>query len=66
MPLELYAGLEKFSCDLCGPGPRPTRTVTHVESGHKADICDICYGKSQAHPPFAEGIKKGKITVKER
>jgi len=66
MPLQLYAGMEKYSCDLCGPGPRPTHTVTHLESGDKADICDVCYGKSLAHPPFIEDIKQGKIKVEDR
>lgn len=66
MPLQLYVGLEKFSCDLCGPGPRPTRTVIHVETGQKADICDVCYGKSLVHPKFVEGVKSGEIKVTER
>ena len=66
MPLELYVGLEKFSCDLCGPGPRPTRTVVHVETGEKADICDVCYEKNLTYSKFAEGVKSGEIKVMER
>lgn len=61
---QVYAGLEKYSCDMCGPGPRPTHTIVH-EDRSKADICSVCYGKCLAYPKFQEGIKTGEITVRE-
>lgn len=63
--MELYAGLEKYSCDMCGPGPRPTYTVVHKD-GSKVDICPVCYGRCLAYPKFQEGLKSGEITVHER
>ena len=63
--VTLYAGLEKYSCDMCGPGPRPSKTVIHRD-GSKADICLICYGKCLAFPKFQEGIKLGEIRVVDR
>ena len=65
MTFGLYAGLEKYSCDMCGPGPRPTHTVTHQDNS-KVDICSVCYGKCLAHPKFQEGVKEGVIKVSER
>jgi ribosome-binding protein aMBF1 (putative translation factor) len=58
----LYVGLEKFSCDMCGPGPKPTKVIKHKD-GSKAEICDICYGKCLAYPKFQEGLKSGEIKV---
>jgi ribosome-binding protein aMBF1 (putative translation factor) len=58
----LYVGLEKFSCDMCGPGPKPKKVVTHKD-GSKVEICDVCYGKCLAHPKFLVGVKSGEIVV---
>lgn len=60
--VELYAGLRKYSCDMCGLGPRPFKTVTHRD-GSKVDICDSCYRGCLAHPEFQEGVKTGQIKV---
>jgi len=65
MPIPLYAGLEKYSCDMCGPGPRPTKTVVH-QDGSKADICQVCYGRCLGYPKFQEGIEAGTIRVVDR
>jgi len=67
MPMQLYVGLDKMSCDLCGKlGEAPAYTVTHVETNHKADICCCCYRDSMKHEPFKKGLEEGKIKVIER
>jgi len=62
----LYAGLEKYSCDMCGEmGERPTHTVIH-SNGAKVDICKCCHSKCIAFPKFNEGIKNGDIKLIRR
>lgn len=64
--MQLYAGLEKYSCDMCGKlGERPTHTVIHKE-GHKADICTECYIKCINFPKFKKGIADKNIKVVKR
>ena len=65
MTFGLYIGLEKYSCDMCSPGPKPTHTVIHQDSS-KVDICPTCYRKCLDHPKFQEGIKDRTIKVIER
>lgn len=61
--MGLYAGLVKYSCDMCGEmGEKPTHVVTHKD-GTRADICRCCYNKCLAFPKFNEGIKSGDIKV---
>lgn len=63
--MQLYAGLVKYSCDMCGElGERATHRVIH-KSGTKADICKGCHRKCLAHPKFNEGVKNGEIKVIE-
>lgn len=66
MPLEVYANLEKMSCDLCGKLEKPSYTITLVGTRSKADICSGCYQDSMKHEPFLKGIEKGEIQVTER
>ena len=63
MPIELYVGLEKFSCDMCGDLSRPEYRVKLVGTTTKTDICEKCYSKSVDHEPFKKGIKDKKIEV---
>lgn len=63
--IEVYAGLEKMSCDMCGNLVRPEYTVKHKD-GSKADICSICYGRCLAYPKFQQGLEQGTITVEGR
>ena len=63
MPIGLYVGLEKYSCDMCGHmGSKPEYAVVHKD-GNRADICRCCYDKCLAYPKFQEGIKSGEIKV---
>ena len=64
--MQLYAGLEKYSCDMCGKlGEKPTHTVIHKD-GERADICSSCYAKCIKFPKFNEGIKSGAIKLVNR
>lgn len=64
--MQLYAGLEKYSCDMCSKlGERPTHTVIH-EDGQKVDICKDCYIKCMRFPKFKEGIVDKNIKVVKR
>lgn len=63
--MPLYAGLEKYSCDMCGSmGEKPQKTVRHKD-GSKADICGKCYSKCLVFPKFQQGLKDGDITVSD-
>ena len=65
MGIQFYAGLEKYSCDMCGPGPRPIKTITHND-GSKADICGKCYGKCLSYQKFNVGVESGEVRVSDR
>ena len=64
--MALYAGVWKFSCDMCGQiGERPKMTVIHVADKSKVDICSHCYERCLNYPKFLSGVKEGKITVRD-
>ena len=66
MGIQLYAGLEKYSCDMCGHlGSKPKYAVIHKD-GTRVDICQVCRDKCLAYPKFQEGVKAGEIKVIER
>ena len=62
--MQLYAGLEKYSCDMCGKlGEKPTHTVLHIASKTQADICKTCYHKCMKHQKFLDGIESKHIKL---
>ena len=61
--MEVYAGLYKVSCDMCGGLVKPQYTIVHDKDVSKVDICSVCYGKCLSHPKFNEGIEQGHIRV---
>ena len=61
--IQLYAGLEKYSCDMCGKlGVKPKYKVIHKDKS-SLDICQCCYNKCINYPKFNEGIKNKDIKV---
>ena len=61
--MGLYAGLYKYSCDMCGKmGERPTHTVIHKD-GARVDICKTCYCKCVNFPKFKKGIENKDIKL---
>lgn len=60
--MQVYAGLYKVSCDMCGNLGRPEYIVKH-KNGSKVDICAVCYGKCLSYPKFNNGVESKQIEV---
>ena len=61
--VELYAGLEKYSCDACGElGTRATHLFKHKD-GSKMDLCRRCAENLRCTAKFQEGLKNGEVEL---
>ena len=61
--IQLFAGLEQYSCDACGAlGSRPTFVFRHKD-GSRLKICTCCAKALQQTEKFKNGVKAGEVEL---
>lgn len=63
MQMQLFVGLEQYSCDACGAlGERPTFVFKHKD-GSRMKICTCCANTLRETQKFKDGVKAGEVEL---